>query len=212
LPASVTRTSWPGLGRVADPDPARARFHRLHRRVGGRTNNTAGTKAAFAVAHTLIKVIWSVLTSGQPYNDLGHDFHTTRRVNPERHTRRLIAQLGAISGKKIILADHDDEPPSPDTSDGTPDGETAAGTGLSPHPHIGGGKNADKAVSGRRSDHKGRQRGRSPHRQPSLPHPTQQRQALHHARQQRVRLRRDAAAHVVKIRGSSQAPGVAALK
>ncbi|WP_249715179.1 IS110 family RNA-guided transposase [Rhizomonospora bruguierae] len=95
-----------------------ARFHRLHRRFGGRANNTAGKKAAFAVAHTLIKVIWAVLTSGQPYTDLGHDFYT-RRINPEHHTRRLIAQLEAISGKKIILADHDGEPPRPDDSHGS---------------------------------------------------------------------------------------------
>jgi transposase len=93
-----------------------ARFHRLHRRFGGRANNTAGKKAAFAVAHTLIKVIWSVLTSGQPYTDLGHDFYT-RRVNPEQHTGRLIAQLEALSGKKIILADPDPDPdPDPDDS------------------------------------------------------------------------------------------------
>ncbi|MGC4857381.1 IS110 family transposase [Micromonospora sp. DT4] len=102
-----------------------ARFHRLHRRFGGRANNTAGKKAAFAVAHTLIKVIWSVLTSGQPFTDLGHDFYT-RRVNPEHHTRRLIAQLEAISGKKIILADYDDEPSSPDAGRGTHDGDEAA--------------------------------------------------------------------------------------
>jgi transposase len=102
-----------------------ARFHRLHRRFGGRANNTAGKKAAFAVAHTLIKVIWAVLTSGQPYTDLGHDFYT-HRVNPEHHTRRLIAQLEAISGKKIILADHDDEPPRPDDSYGRHDNKTAA--------------------------------------------------------------------------------------
>jgi transposase len=84
-----------------------ARFHRLHRRFGGRANNTAGKKAAFAVAHTLIKVIWTVLSTGQSYTDLGHDYYT-RRVNPQTHTRRLIAQLEALSGKKIILVDHDD--------------------------------------------------------------------------------------------------------
>lgn len=101
-----------------------ARFHRLHRRFGGRANNTAGKKAAFAVAHTLIKVIWAVLTSGQPYTDLGHDFYT-RRVNPEHHTRRLIAQLEALSGKKIILTDHDDPPPGPDDDCGNHDSEAA---------------------------------------------------------------------------------------
>lgn len=101
-----------------------ARFHRLHRRFGGRANNTAGKKAAFAVAHTLIKVIWAVLSSGQPYTDLGPDFYT-RRVNPQSHTRRLIAQLEAISGKKIILTDPDDEPPGPHDGRGGHDSEAA---------------------------------------------------------------------------------------
>jgi transposase len=87
-----------------------ARFHRLHRRFGGKANKTAGKKTAFAVAHTLIKVIWVVLSTGQSYTDLGHDYYT-RRVNPQSHTRRLIAQLEAVSGKKIILVDHDDGPP-----------------------------------------------------------------------------------------------------
>jgi hypothetical protein len=54
----------------------------------------------------LIKAIWTVLATGQPYTDLGHDYYT-RRVNPETRTRRLIAQLEAPSGKKIILVDHD---------------------------------------------------------------------------------------------------------
>jgi transposase len=89
-----------------------ARFHRLHRRFGGKANKTAGKKAAFAVAHTLIKVIWSVLATGQPYTDLGHDYYT-RRVDPETQTRRLIAQLEAVSGKKIIFVDDNGAPGTP---------------------------------------------------------------------------------------------------
>jgi transposase len=86
-----------------------ARYHRLHRRFGGRQNPGAAKKAAFAVAHTLIKVIWSVLATGQPYTDLGHDFYT-RRIDPETQTRKLIAQLEAISGKKIAFVDDGGEP------------------------------------------------------------------------------------------------------
>jgi len=93
-----------------------ARFHRLHRRFGGRANKTAGKKAAVAVAHTLIKVIWTVLSTGRLYTDLGHDYYT-RSVDPQSHTRRLIAQLETLSGKKIILVDHD-ERGSP--NDGSP--------------------------------------------------------------------------------------------
>jgi len=88
-----------------------ARFHRLHRRFGGKQNKGAAKKAAFAVAHTLIKVIWSVLAAGQPYTDLGHDFYS-RRVDPQTQTRRLIAQLEALSGKKIVFVDDGGEAPA----------------------------------------------------------------------------------------------------
>ncbi len=89
-----------------------ARYHRLHRRFGGRQHPGAAKKAAFAVAHTLIKVIWTVLATGQPYTDLGPDYYT-RRINPETHTKKLIAQLEALSGKKIIFVDDEGgEPPA----------------------------------------------------------------------------------------------------
>jgi transposase len=87
-----------------------ARYHRLHRRFGGRQNPGAAKKAAFAVAHTLIKVIWSVLATRQSYTDLGHDFYI-RRVDPQTQTRKLVAQLETLTGKKIIIADHDGDPP-----------------------------------------------------------------------------------------------------
>jgi len=87
-----------------------ARYHRLHRRFGGRATTTAGKKAAFAVAHTLIKVIWAVLSTAQPYTDLGADYYT-RGVDPDRRLHRLIAHLEAVSGKKIILT----EPGHPDS-------------------------------------------------------------------------------------------------
>jgi transposase len=91
-----------------------ARFHRLHRRFGGKANKAAGKKAAFAVAHTLIKVIWAVLSTGRTYTDLGHDFYT-RRVDPETQTRNLVAHLEALSGKKIIFMDGDHPDGGPDT-------------------------------------------------------------------------------------------------
>jgi len=91
-----------------------ARFHRLHRRFGGRGKPGAGRKAAFAVAHTLIRVIHHVLSTGQPYTDLGHDFYT-RRVNPDTQTRTLIARLEALSGKKIIFVDDPGTPNNPGT-------------------------------------------------------------------------------------------------
>ena len=91
-----------------------ARFHRLHRRFGGKQSPAAAKRAAFAVAHTLIKVIWSVLATGQAYTDLGHDYYT-RHIDPETQTRRLITQLEALSGKKIVFVEDtgDPTPPNP---------------------------------------------------------------------------------------------------
>ena len=86
-----------------------ARYHRLHRRFGGRANPGAARKAAFAVAHTLIKIIWSVLAGAQPYTDLRDDYYT-HRIDPQTHTRKLIAQLEALSGKKVVFCEHGDDP------------------------------------------------------------------------------------------------------
>lgn len=83
-----------------------ARFHHLHRRFGGKKNTRAAKKAAFATAHTLIKVIWKVLASGQPYKDLGADYYT-RRVDPDTEARRLMARIEKLTGKKITLPDAD---------------------------------------------------------------------------------------------------------
>jgi transposase len=86
-----------------------ARFHRLHRRFGGKTKPGAAKKAAFAVAHTLIKVIHRILATGQPYTDLGTDFYT-RHNDPAAHTARLIAQLEKATGRKVVLTEASDQP------------------------------------------------------------------------------------------------------
>jgi transposase len=68
-----------------------ARFHRLHRRFGKK----GGGKAAVAVAHTLIVIVWHVLHDQSEYRELGHDYFT-RRDNPEAAKRRLIHNLEAL--------------------------------------------------------------------------------------------------------------------
>lgn len=73
----------------------RARYHRLVLRFGGYRNPAAKKKAAIAIAHTLIVIIWNVLTTDTPYTELGADFYD-RRTDPERETRRLIAKLEAL--------------------------------------------------------------------------------------------------------------------
>ena len=59
-----------------------ARYRRLVRRFGGDKNPGAKKKAITAIAHTLLKIAYQVLKTGQPYADLGADFYT-RRESPE---------------------------------------------------------------------------------------------------------------------------------
>jgi transposase len=68
-----------------------ARFRRMHRRFG----KSGGGKAAIAIAHTLIVVIWHVLHDGAEYRDLGSDYFT-RYDNPDARKRRLIRDLRAL--------------------------------------------------------------------------------------------------------------------
>jgi transposase len=68
-----------------------ARFRRMHRRFG----KTGGGKAAIAIAHTLIVIIWHVLHDNAEYRDLGWDYFT-RYDNPEAHKRRLIRDLQTL--------------------------------------------------------------------------------------------------------------------
>lgn len=49
-------------------------------------------KAAVAVAHSLLDLVWHLLSTGQPFEDLGADYFQ-RRHDPERQTRRLVHQL-----------------------------------------------------------------------------------------------------------------------
>jgi transposase len=68
-----------------------AQFRRMHRRFG----KTGGGKAAIAIAHTLIVIIWHVLHDNVEYHDLGPDYFT-RYDNPEARKRRLIRDLHTL--------------------------------------------------------------------------------------------------------------------
>jgi hypothetical protein len=59
-------------------------------------------KAAVAVAHSLIDLIWHMLTTGECYHDLGDDY-LQRRRDPARETRRLVAQPENL-GYQVTLA------------------------------------------------------------------------------------------------------------
>ncbi|MDQ4134169.1 MAG: IS110 family transposase, partial [Actinomycetota bacterium] len=58
-------------------------------------------KAAVAVAHSLLDVIWHMLSTGERYADLGADYFERRR-DPERETRRLVRQLEEL-GHQVNL-------------------------------------------------------------------------------------------------------------
>jgi len=57
-------------------------------------------RALGAVKHSIICACWHMLTTGELYNDLGGDYYTRR--DPERQTRRLIAQLERL-GHTVTL-------------------------------------------------------------------------------------------------------------
>ena len=65
-----------------------AQFHRIARRRGRE-------KAAVAAAHSLLVVIYHILTTGKPYVELGVDyFNQLDAGRVERHHVRRLEQLG----------------------------------------------------------------------------------------------------------------------
>ena len=70
-----------------------AQYQRLRPRIGH-------GRALGAVKHSIICAIWHMLTTGELYHDLGGDYF--RKRDPERQTRRLVAQLENL-GHKVTL-------------------------------------------------------------------------------------------------------------
>ncbi|MGD0085067.1 MAG: IS110 family transposase [Acidimicrobiales bacterium] len=62
-----------------------AQYRQIARRRGP-------NKAAVAVAHSLLDVIWHVLSTGERFEDLGDDYFQ-KRHDPDKETRRLLRQL-----------------------------------------------------------------------------------------------------------------------
>lgn len=59
-------------------------------------------RAIGAVKHSMICACWHMLATGELYNDLGGDYYARR--DPERQTRRLVAQLQRL-GHTVTLHD-----------------------------------------------------------------------------------------------------------
>jgi transposase len=70
-----------------------AQYQRLRPRIGH-------GRALGAVKHSIICAIWHMLTTGELYTDLGGDYF--RKRDPERQTKRLVAQLERL-GHKVTL-------------------------------------------------------------------------------------------------------------
>ena len=64
-----------------------AQYHRLARRLGKK-------KAVVAVSHSLLVIIYHVLSTKQPYRDLGADYFEQR--DSARLTQRSVRQLEAL--------------------------------------------------------------------------------------------------------------------
>jgi transposase len=79
---------------VRHPGYLKALYHRHVMKWGGYRSPAAKNKAIIVVAHAILVITWHVLATGNPYDDLGADYFT-RRLDPEREARRLIAKLQA---------------------------------------------------------------------------------------------------------------------
>lgn len=58
-------------------------------------------RAAVAVGHSILVIAWHLLSTGEPYQDLGNDYFNRRR-NTTARQRRLVAQLEAM-GHRVTL-------------------------------------------------------------------------------------------------------------
>lgn len=70
-----------------------AQYHRLARRIGK-------NKAAMAVAHSVLVIIYHVLRTGEPYSDLGADYF--QKQDAKRLAQRSLRQLEAL-GYEVTL-------------------------------------------------------------------------------------------------------------
>jgi transposase len=69
-----------------------------YRRLRGRRGHK---KALGAVKHSIIVAVWHMLTTGELYVDPGADYFD-RRIDPQRKTKRLIAQLESL-GQTVLV-------------------------------------------------------------------------------------------------------------
>jgi transposase len=74
-----------------------AQYQRFRRRFGSKGE----AKAIFAVAHTMLVIVWHVLAQQQPYTDLGVDYFA-QRTDAQAHARRLARQIEKLGYRVTI--------------------------------------------------------------------------------------------------------------
>jgi transposase len=74
-----------------------AQYQRFRRRFGSKGQ----AKAIFAVAHTMLVIVWHVLAQQQPYTDLGADYFS-QRTDAQAHARRLARQIEKLGYRVAI--------------------------------------------------------------------------------------------------------------
>lgn len=74
-----------------------AQYRRFRRRFGTKSE----TKAIFAVAHTMIGIVWHVLAENVEYNELGEDYFNGRNETQQR-VNRLVAELRRL-GQTVTI-------------------------------------------------------------------------------------------------------------
>jgi transposase len=96
LRSALCEAAWAGVRK--NDSYIGAQFRRFQRRFGRRAEG----KAIFAVAHTLLVIVWHVLAEDNAeYEDLGADWFE-RRSDAAAHTRRLVHQLEKL-GHHVTL-------------------------------------------------------------------------------------------------------------
>jgi len=102
----MTESAWATARTRSRPG---ARFRRLARRFG--RDNT--TKAAVAVAHTLICIAWAVMRHDADYAEAGEDYYEQRDQRNHEHLVRHYQQALARLGYQVTLTPPGDGGPPP---------------------------------------------------------------------------------------------------
>lgn len=92
LTEALTQAAW-AASRSKD-NFLKTRYWRLARRIGKK-------KALIAVAHQILVVVWHMLTTNTPYQDLGADWYQ-KQADPQRRINHLVRQLQSL-GQDVTL-------------------------------------------------------------------------------------------------------------